>query len=341
MADPLCLSPAILFRTVTGKLERSSFSRLPSKAPPSQKALPPFAALRAFDAVGRLGGIRKAAQVLNLDHAVVSRHLRAIEAWTGKSLINRSREGALLTGDGAHYHQQIAAAMDKISFATADLMKSGDIHSLTIWCMPSFAADWLIARFGAFEAANPTLEIELNTTNEIPDFAKHEADVDIRFIMHYGSNVAFPATVKTMKIAEPKTILVASQSYLARTPKIESAADILHHHLFHRVSHEAWRAWFAAQGLPDVKLLGTGPRLRHGHLMMDAARRGQGIGLVNELVAADEIAKGRLVRVESDAGFKSIALGAYFLAARTDRWNDKPVRRFREWVLKSISNAQQ
>jgi DNA-binding transcriptional LysR family regulator len=313
--------------------------RLPGTTPPSQNALPPFAALRAFDAVARLGGVRKAALVLNLDHAVVSRHLRSIEAWTGKNLINRSREGALLTEDGAHYHRQIAVAMDKISRATADLMKSGDIHNLNIWCMPSFAADWLIARFEGFETTNPALEIELNTTNEVPDFGKHEADVDIRFMLHYDSNVAFPPIVKTVKIAEPKTILVASPSYLAQATKIEKAADILNHHLFHRVSHEAWRAWFVAQGLADVKLSGTGPRLRHGHLMMDAARRGRGIGLVNELVAADEIATGRLVRVDCDSGFKQIALGAYILAARADRWNDVPVRRFREWILGAVSKT--
>ncbi|WP_155895829.1 hypothetical protein [Kordiimonas gwangyangensis] len=39
-------------------------SQKPAISPhlPSRKALPPFEALRAFDAVARLGGIRKAAQ---------------------------------------------------------------------------------------------------------------------------------------------------------------------------------------------------------------------------------------------------------------------------------------
>jgi len=42
------------------------------------KALPPFAALRAFEAVGREGGIRKAAASLGIDHAVISRHIRQL-----------------------------------------------------------------------------------------------------------------------------------------------------------------------------------------------------------------------------------------------------------------------
>ena len=59
----------------------------PALTAPSRKSLPPFEALRAFDAVARLGGVRRAAQVLCRDHAVISRHLRTIEAWTGATLI--------------------------------------------------------------------------------------------------------------------------------------------------------------------------------------------------------------------------------------------------------------
>src|SRR3546814_4888401 len=37
----------------------------------------------------RLGGIRRAAKELMIDHAVVSRHVRALEAWTGAKLTER------------------------------------------------------------------------------------------------------------------------------------------------------------------------------------------------------------------------------------------------------------
>ena len=54
-----------------------------------RKALPPFATLRAFEAVGTLRGIRRAAQALKLDHAVVSRHIRSLEEWAGVRLVER------------------------------------------------------------------------------------------------------------------------------------------------------------------------------------------------------------------------------------------------------------
>ncbi|WP_206606456.1 LysR family transcriptional regulator [Steroidobacter cummioxidans] len=91
----------------------------------SRRALPPFETLRAFDAIARLGGVRKAAQYLCRDHAVVSRHLRAIEDWTGTKLIQRTPAGSVLTEDGIRYHRDIASALELIARATVDLIKRG------------------------------------------------------------------------------------------------------------------------------------------------------------------------------------------------------------------------
>ena len=91
----------------------------------SRRALPPFETLRAFDAIARLGGVRKAAQYLCRDHAVVSRHLRAIEDWTGTKLIQRTPAGSVLTEDGVRYHRDIASALELIARATVDLIKRG------------------------------------------------------------------------------------------------------------------------------------------------------------------------------------------------------------------------
>ncbi len=42
---------------------------------------PSFGSLKAFELIGRLGGIRKAAIALGVDHAAVSRHLKSLEEW--------------------------------------------------------------------------------------------------------------------------------------------------------------------------------------------------------------------------------------------------------------------
>ncbi len=127
--------PATLREQIHGGLQRCPTGRgdpcqpFPSVLPPARSttATPagdpppsccrgepflPFETLRAFDAIARLGGVRKAAQYLCRDHAVVSRHLRAIEDWTGTKLIQRTPAGSVLTEDGLRYHRDIASALD-------------------------------------------------------------------------------------------------------------------------------------------------------------------------------------------------------------------------------------
>src|SRR3546814_16045548 len=75
---------ATLFRSTGVSLVRRSTMRAQRMRPVSErKFLPSMAALLAFEAVGRRGGIRRAAKELMIDQAVVSRHVRALEGWTG------------------------------------------------------------------------------------------------------------------------------------------------------------------------------------------------------------------------------------------------------------------
>jgi len=94
------------------------------------KDYPPLAVLRAFEAVGRLHGIRRAAKELTVDHAVVSRHIRSLDAWVGAQLLTRNAKGYSLTELGSTYHEQISSALGAIASATSMLMsRGGDLNS--------------------------------------------------------------------------------------------------------------------------------------------------------------------------------------------------------------------
>jgi hypothetical protein len=102
----------------------------------SAKSMPSLAMLRAFDAFGRVGGIRKAALMLDVDHAVISRHLTALESFVGTALIDRSNGVRTLTSDGIEYHRRISAAFQEITNATVMLRKRHD-QQLLIWASPA------------------------------------------------------------------------------------------------------------------------------------------------------------------------------------------------------------
>lgn len=322
------------------KSDESNDEASRSPALPSRKSLPPFESLRAFDAVARLGGVRKAAQTLCRDHAVVSRHLRAIEAWTGAALFERTAAGIVLTQAGLRYHRQIVNAIDQISHATLDLMSHGDLRRLHIRCIPGFALHWLSGRIGEFEKSHPDLDIELRPTDRGFEFSSHETDVEIRFVSSYSTPVEQPLHLRSFDVATVPIIAVASRDYCASNPLIKKPRDLLSHKLLHEENFSRWAGWLAAHGvLDDVDL--TGPRLWQGHLTLDGARNGRGIALTNHLIAADDLLSGKLIDVGRRlATFEPQTMGTYRVVARADRWDAPLILDFRRWLVSAIATDQ-
>lgn len=304
--------------------------------PPSRNSIPPFEALRAFDAVARLGGIRRAAENLGRDHAVISRHLRTIETWTGTKLIDRTPTGVVLTDDGRRYHKEIAAAMESVANATIDLMRRGDHRRLLIWCAPGFALHWMSSRMAAFEAQNPGLVIELKPTESRPDFAAHEADISLRFAASYGAPQPLTPGLRSVVVARVPIMPVTSAAYLARTPEIAHPRDLIRHRLLHEFELDNWANWLACYEVFD-ELNGGGPRLWGGHLTLDAAIHGRGIALLNKLVVEADIAAGRVIDVgNGKESFGSYPEGFYTFTTRADRWDAPHIANYRRWFSDAL-----
>lgn len=300
---------------------------------PGRRVMPPFAALRAFEAVGFLGGIRRAAQELGVDHAAVSRHLRALEAWAGVRLIDRQRQG-LLTEEGVTYHQRVSAALDEISKATIDLTRRGDDTRLSIWCVPGLASRWLNGRLADFATTYPELDIEVRPTDQGPDLSRHEADADIRYVRDFVP--AQDPQIQTVEIAPVSVIAVASPDLASRLPAPLAPADLLGAPLIHEHEDYEWKRWFAAHGVIAPDRL-PGPRLWHAHLTLDAARRGQGVVLTNRFLLADALETGELVRLPIADPAENLVFGAYVLRVRRDRMRNPGLSKFRRWLEREAS----
>jgi LysR family transcriptional regulator, glycine cleavage system transcriptional activator len=304
-----------------------------------RKELPPFAALRAFEAVGRLCGIRRAAQTLHIDHAVISRHLRALEEWAGVRLFDRDHGITVLTPEGQRYHARVTVALAEIGDAGKELLGRSTDRQLRIWCVPGFASAWLSAKLQIFQLANPEIELELRPTDESPDFTRYEADIDIRYVSG-ESTVSASATcggLRRFEIARPPVIAVASPACLAALPMIDQPADLLRAPLLHEENHRQWQCWLSAHDVLVPEQL-AGPRLWHAHLTIEAARRGQGIALANPFLLGEDLSNGSLLDV-FDGHSRSIALGSYVFAARADRWQSSAIVRFRHWLKRATAGS--
>jgi LysR family transcriptional regulator, glycine cleavage system transcriptional activator len=247
-----------------------------------RKLMPPFAALRAFEAVGRLGGVRKASRELGIDHAVVSRHVRTLEAWLGRSLLTRDGAGDFLTEAGQDYHEDICQALTLIGAATASLMNVGERLKLSVWCIPGFGFLWLSDRINDFISENPDIDLDFKPSDVSPDFRAHEGDVDIRYLRSW-QEAPMAKGLQILELARPNVFPVASPAFIAQMEPIRSPSDLLKYTLLHEDNDLEWVRWLEAQAVTCEDRL-PGPRLWHAHLTLNAARQGHGIALANSML---------------------------------------------------------
>ncbi|RKF22949.1 LysR family transcriptional regulator [Altericroceibacterium spongiae] len=297
----------------------------------SRNFLPPLATLRAFEAVGRVGGIRRAAKELETDHGAVSRHVRSLENWLGAKLLMRDREGYQLTDIGAAYHQEIHKAIQLIGNATAEIMQPQQRLTLSIWCIPGFGTLWLSDRLGDFIEKNPDIDLDFRPADTSPDFRSVLVDGDIRYLRSW-EEADVPRHVQMLEFARPPVYPVASPDYVANMERVSGPRDLLDHTLLHEDTDVEWRHWLQAQDV-DVGETLPGPRLWHAHMTLNAARQSRGVALANPLLLGDDLDQGRLVRIESSGKpFANVAFGGYCLLGREDRWNSAALLRFRRWL---------
>lgn len=296
--------------------------------PVASRSLPPFAALRAFEATGRLGGIRRAAAELGIEHTAVSRHVRALEDWAGTPLFDRRGMTLVLTGPGQRFHQRIADALAEIRDAAAELGDSAQHDNLRVWCVPGFAQRFLLPRIGRFQAQQPGIVLQIRPSEQIPDLARHEADI----LIAYGS-VEGPGLYQ-VEIAHPRVLPVCSPAWLATHGPFSSPADLLSARLLHEEDQRQWRRWFQACGVDSPANL-FGPMLWHSTLAFDAACNGDGVALAYSLLVGDDLRSGRLVEpVASD-----VRLDPYTLVCRSDRRRQPAILSFSRWLIASAAAA--
>lgn len=304
----------------------------------SQHFLPPFSALRAFEALGATGGIRKAAQALGIGHAIVSRHIAGLENQLGAQLFNR--QTGELTVIGRDYHTKVSAAISGLRAATADV-QNGRANELVIWSSPGIALLWLARRLPEFGRGRYRPVIDLRSSDIEPDFSKGEADGDIRYWLD-GSASAHRRDAKVMELARPGVFPVASPTLAKQlADKVRGAFDLLACPLIQEGRELEWKAWFEAQGVSEpMSRLHPVAVYSQAHLTLAAARTGQGIALSNAILAADDLDSGALVRIApSRTAFSETAIGSYLFRYGTTTGRSEQIKRFQSWLRQAFNST--
>jgi len=290
-----------------------------------RRRLPLLNQLRAFEAAARAQSFSKAADELFVTHAAISRHVRELEGWLGTKMFVRTGRGVVLTDAGRKYAARLTPIFDAIAEATRDAMIEGDSPHLTVAPDGAFASRFLVPRLGKFNALHPDVELDVSPGEYISDFYKGEDDIAIR----YGPG-GWPE-VEAELLCKAKIFPVCAPELIKGNPP-KTPDDLKEYTLLHENSRQWWADWLQSAKVKNPDLAWSGPTFQN-YLAIQAAEAGQGFALADQIIAADALAAGKLVRpfshdTEEGEGYwlvwgKSLKLNAAGLA-------------FRQWLAHEI-----
>jgi len=278
--------------------------------------------LHTFVAVARAGRMRDAAEQMALTPGAISQRIRELEEGAGRRLFQRTQAGVELTAAGRKLMDSLDGPFRRIEEVGRELVAS-PAGRVTITTMASFAANWLVPRLADFSRLNPGIDIALETDNRVIDLKREPIDLAIR----HGLG-DYPGLEITWLMA-PELIVVASPALLDAHPPIASPADCLAFPLLHDIDRADWRLWLEAQGVPVPREL-KGPSFSDDHLLVRAAAAGQGLALVRDVYADDELRNGRLKRAIAVQWPTQLA---YYAVGTSEALQKPAVRRFRDWLV--------
>ena len=285
---------------------------------------PNFSALRAFEAAARHENFSRAADELHLTHGAISHQVRALEQELGRPLFVRHGRQVKVISDALQFAQALAKAFGDITAAADAMRAEAGAQRLTVTSIPSFAARWLAPRLGRFIELHPDVEVVLQSSRQMQDLARDGIDVGIRFGRgHYpGMDVE--------RLMGDICYPVASPRY--RDGALPTRPEQLPNHALLR-SGEPWTPWLQAAGVKMDEPTG-GIMFDDLSMLIRSTADGDGVGLVRHVMAIQEIAAGKLVRL-FDIAVPSP--DAYYFVAPPGAAGRPQVAAFRAWLLGEIA----
>ena len=291
------------------------------------RQIPPFLALRAFEATARLGGVKLAAEDLCVTPSAISHQIATLEKHLGAAVFHRHGKRLEPTSAGLRYMHKLGAMFDGLEEATLEVQARRVRETLTVSAPPTFAALWLPPRLGGFLDMHPDLDMRV-----VDHLTVDEASEDIDCAIEYRlrpdpkrkSELLFSDQI--VPIASPKLVAekgIQSLDDLKGVPLIETERRLV-----------PWRS--VLQGVPwaqDNRVISV----QFSYLAFRLAGMGCGVALGNLHNASTLISEGHLTVPFTLAKEQIPPTPRYYF---TFVGNVSPkAEAFRKWVF-GVSNGQ-
>ncbi|OKY27358.1 LysR family transcriptional regulator [Thalassotalea sp. PP2-459] len=178
-----------------------------------------------FAQVVEQGTLSGAAKRIGLSRAVVSYHIKKLEAQLGIKLINRSTRTLSLTEAGRDYYQHCSVIAEQASAANQQIenLKNNPTGLLKITCPVNVGLQTIVPALNEFRHRYPNIELDIMLTDEVVNIIKEGIDLAIR-----GAPLS-DSGLQATKLSTLKTCLCGSPEYFKKHPKPQHPTDLNQH----------------------------------------------------------------------------------------------------------------
>lgn len=255
-------------------------------------------------AIADAGSIRGAARRLGVSAPVVSTALADLEANLGTTLARRGQRQLKLTPDGLAVYEaaseMVRAGERALSVARRSRARPRGRVAMTL--PTALCVTWLPPILREFEAAHPEIETSIHAIDTIVDLPRSDYDLAIRAIYtprptgHADAFDILPLDLVASQAMAPASSIAAARA--RPIPLIDFSVRETGPSL----------TGFRRDGTPVSIPTATRIRVNDALLARELARAGLGAALVPREIAADDLARGSLVRMLGQYSFGFIAV---------------------------------
>ena len=296
----------------------------------------PLKALQAFEVAGRHQSIKKAADELYVTTGAISQQIKILEDYLDLQLFVRMNKSVKLTDAGKKCLPLLSQGFEQLHEAVevAKSFKDDKIVSVTV--SPAFGFKWLMPRLDKFQSSYPEIDLKIDTSTRAVDFLHEDIDLAIRYgplpKSEKGLHVEPLAQEEIFPVCSP--LLLNKEQLNAPCLKLLQQCPLIH--LEGRAADREfpnWNRWFEHHNEKQ-------PAEAHSltfsssSMVLQAAIDGHGVALGSSVLAAADLAAGRLIRISDDSLDTQYS---YYLICAQATSEKAEIKQFISWLTEQMS----
>jgi LysR family transcriptional regulator, glycine cleavage system transcriptional activator len=288
------------------------------------RRLPPLRSLEAFVRVAKLGSAKAAASELSLSPPALSRRIKALEDFMGKSLFDRRSQAMVINGDGLALLEAIEPALEAMAEAVEELSGKGGEYRLRLGVLPLFGSQRLIPRLPELRKQFPKLHIDVDTSGHAENLLGDVVDAAIIIASEVDPKLY------SVRLDSNHVYAIISKA-MADEQNISTPADLAKHTVMvHSDMPLIFDEWRRASGVPKLKPAAI-DSMDSGPLMLEAAANGLGVAIMHgsHFSDAKDPRLTRLFNTEIESPY------SYWFVCRPRALKQRAVKIFHDWLIKA------